>query len=238
MPVVKYYGKGNYHIKLHANSYISRKYGYANSATVAAYHGEKLHESDFSMIAPLLESQPYINKVIAETNLDMIANYNLDSFRSVLWRTFYGNYLEGYFKTFLIPYSTQDVITPWLVAEPKPVAQIVVARTLRHRDPNSVSRWKDFTSLPNFKDIAVFVGHDDEYEDFKQTLDVTIPRYVPKDFLDLAQVISGAEHVISNGTFVYSLAQGLGKSTTLETLKDRTLANNECYFPREDCFYF
>lgn len=217
--------------------YTATKYGYKPEHK-QPFHLQKLSDEDFRMLLPLLESQAYINKVISTDDSAMQTTHDLDSFRGVLWRSFVGNYVESYYKTFDIPYTAQDIISPWLVVEPKKITPIVIARTLRHRDLNSISRWKDFISLPNFTDIAVFVGHDDEYEDFKKTFNISIPRYIPKDFLELAGVIAGAEHIISNGTFVYSLAQGLGKSTTLETLKDRSLENNECYFRRPDCFYF
>lgn len=237
LPVVKHFGKGDFYVKLRSMEYTATKYGYRQEHK-QPFHLQKLSEEDFKLLAPLLEAQPYIINVISTDDSAMQATYDLDSFRGVLWRSFVGNYVEAYFKTFNIPYTAQDIVTPWLVAEPKEVAPIVIARTLRHRDPNSLLRWKDFTSLPNFKDIAVFVGHDDEYEDLKNTFDTSIPRYIPKDFLDLAQIVSGAQHIVCNGTFVYSLAQALGKPTTLETLKDRTLSNNECFFNRSNCFYF
>jgi len=215
----------------------STKYGYKPEHK-QPFHLQKLSDEDFRMLLPLLESQPYINKVTSTDDSSMQTTHDLDSFRGVLWRSFVGNYVESYYKTFNIPYTAQDIITPWLEVEPKPVAQVIIARTLRHRDPNTETRWKQYVQLDDFDKAAVFIGHDDEYDDFVNRFSNRIPRYKPKDFLEMAQVISGADHVISNGTFVYSLAQGLGISSSLETLKDRTLASNECYFNRPDCFYF
>lgn len=241
LPVVKHFGRGDFYIKLHAGNYTSRKYGYAGIPIVNAYHKEKFLESDVEMLAPLLAAQPYINKVIATEDRDMIADYDLDSFRGVMWRSFTGNYLEGYFRTFNIPYTSQDIITPWLTAEPKSIAPIVIARTFRYRNPNSITRWKQYVALDDFDKMAIFVGHEDEYNDFVETFCSKTRKpelFKPKDFLELAQVIAGSYYVISNQTFVYSLAQGLGKATSLETIPDRTLDNNECFFNRPDCYYF
>ena len=205
------------------------------------FHKRKMSDEDFKMLAPLLEAQPYINKVIATDDSEMQVTHDLDRFRGVLWRSFVGNYVEGYYKTFSIPYTAQDIITPWLTVEPKPIAPIVIARTFRYRDPNSITRWKQFVALDDFDKMAIFVGLDDEYDDFVTTFCHPNRRplhYKPKDFLELAQVIAGGSYVISNQTFVYSLAQGLGKDTALETFKNRALVNNECYFNRSGCNYF
>ena len=56
---------------------------------------------------------------------------------------------------------------------------------------------------------------------------------------ELADVVAGANLVMSNQNFVYSLAMGLGKSTVLETFGARTnLMLNECFFARPNCYYF
>lgn len=221
--------------------YTAAKYGYRPEHK-QDFHNYKLTETEFKLLAPLLESQDYINKVIATDNKEEPVTYDLDKFRGVLWRSFVGNYVEAYYKTFDVPYTAQDIITPWLVVpEVKQIAPIIIARTLRHRDANSNFRWQQYVSLDDFDKMAIFIGLDEEYDDFVNTFCTPNRKphhFKPKDFLEMAQVIAGATYTISNGTFVYALAQGLGKNTILETLKDRTLANNECYFNRKDCDYF
>jgi hypothetical protein len=58
------------------------------------------------------------------------------------------------------------------------------------------------------------------------------------DFLELANIVAGAELVCANQNFVYSLAMGLRKTTILETIKIKPLEYNECYFPRTNTQYF
>ena len=217
---------------------MSRKYGYNVPAIVDAYHSKKMTDNEYKMLEPLLSAQPYINRVIATDDSAMVTDYDLDSFRSIMWRSFHGNYVAGYFTRFNIPYTEEDLITPWLTAEPKKVAPIVVARTFRYRSTDSEKTWKQFVSIPNFYNASVFFGNTDEHADFEKTFDVKVRHYKPTDFLEMAQIIAGAEHIISNQTFVYSLAQGLGKNTALETIPDRTLERNECFFKRDGCLYF
>jgi len=237
LPVCKHFGKGDFFVKLHSIEYTTTKYGY-RPEHVSEVHRRQLTVEAFNNLAPLLESQPYINAVVSTDDSALEVMYDLDKFRGVMWRTFEGNYLESYFKTFNIPYTAQDIITPWLIASKTPISPIIVTRTFRYRNLNSEATWQKFTQIPNFSTLATFVGLDDEYEDFKQAFNVNISHYKPKDFLDLACVINAADHIISNQTFVYSLAQGLGKATSLECIPDRPLARNECYFPRPDNYYF
>ena len=77
-----------------------------------------------------------------------------------------------------------------------------------------------------------------EHQDFEQAVEKTIPYYPVNDFLELANVVAGADFVMANQNFVYSLAMGLGKQTLLETIKIKPLQYNECYFPRDNTQYF
>jgi hypothetical protein len=92
--------------------------------------------------------------------------------------------------------------------------------------------------MSNFSNNAVFIGLPEEHADFEQTFAVKVSHYKTTDFLHIAQALSGADHIISNQTSIYALAQGLGKETSLECIPDRTLQQNECYFPRKGNFYF
>jgi hypothetical protein len=54
----------------------------------------------------------------------------------------------------------------------------------------------------------------------------------------MADIIAGADLFMGNQSAAYSIAMGLGKASVLETIKIKPLANNECYFPRDNCQYF
>lgn len=236
LPVIKHFGPGTLYIKLHANEHVARRFGY--DGPVPEYHKNRLTEVDYEMIRPLLEVQTYIGQVGWTEDKDMQATYDLDNFRGVLFRTFRGNYLEGYFKTFNIPYTEEDIIKPWLFAVPKRIAPIVVSRSFRYRNKLSLDRWHRYVSLPNFDNNSIFIGLLEEYQDFCKEFNTKLPYCQCKDFLEMAEVIAGCDMFIGNQTFAYSLAQGLGKSTSLEIIDDRPLLLNECYFKREDCTYF
>jgi hypothetical protein len=85
---------------------------------------------------------------------------------------------------------------------------------------------------------GIFVGSVDEHQDFLAVTGVDIPFYQVRDFLELANIVDGADLVMANQNFVYSLAMGLGKSAVLETIKIKPLVQNECYFPRSNITYF
>jgi hypothetical protein len=216
---------------------VTQRYSYRPEHIIPE-HSRRFTDDDFRLIAPLLESQSYIQNVCATNDSNMRVDYDLDSFRSVLWRSFVGNYNEAYFKTFSVPYTEFDIVKPWLSIEPKFVAPMIVSRTFRYRNPGSEKVWRSFTSMSNFSNNAVFIGLPEEHADFEQTFAVKVSHYKTTDFLHIAQALSGADHIISNQTSIYALAQGLGKETSLECIPDRTLQLNECYFPRKGNFYF
>jgi molybdopterin-guanine dinucleotide biosynthesis protein A len=85
---------------------------------------------------------------------------------------------------------------------------------------------------------GIFVGTQAEHADYVRVTGVDIPYHPVNDFLELANIVAGAELVVANQNFVYSLAMGLGRPAILETIKIKPLQMNECYFPRTNCQYF
>jgi hypothetical protein len=199
-------------------------------------HRHRLTTQDYISLYPLLIHQPYITEVEAWDKAE-IPIVNLDNFRAILFKTFMGNYVEAYHKAF-------GILTPgtvhretWLTAEVKEVKPVVVCRSSRYRCPNGNTIHKDLYAEYNVRDNGVFIGSDDEYNDYVSVIG-EIDRYNITDFLDMANVINGSDMFISNQTFAFSLAMGLGKNSILETRKDMPLLMNECYFPRPNVRYF
>lgn len=237
LPVIKKVGTGDFRVNLRGVHKVSAAYGY-NVDIIPEYHQQMITEQSYNWLKPLLEYQPYIDTVTSGEYEDDNADVKLDAFRGVLWRSFTGNYVEGYYKTFNLTYTAEDITNPWLTSPTKRIAKYIVTRTPRYTDesPESIAQW---TSILNaVKDDCCFVGLLDEHNAFQDTFGVNLPLYMNEDFLDLASVINGADQVISNQTFVYSLATGLGKPTILESWKLRPLAQNECYFNRSNAQYF
>jgi hypothetical protein len=163
---------------------------------------------------------------------------DLDRFRGVLFRGFEGNYVEAYHRTFDLPFVVSDYDTPWLEADANPVAKIVISRTPRYRCPNGNAIWQSLMAQPGALDTSIFVGTDAEYVDFCQTINGVIPHHKVSNFLELANIVAGAELVMANQNFVFSLAMGLGRPALLETIKIKPLQSNECFFPRTNVNYF
>jgi hypothetical protein len=137
-----------------------------------------------------------------------------------------------------MPFSPDpDLATPWIEADPVTVAPMVVSRTFRYRDPASDAIWKQMAVDGILDRLGIFVGTKEEHADFVRVTGVPIPYHPVKDFLELANIVAGANLVMANQNFVYSLAMGLCKQTILETIKIKPLENNECFFPRTNCQY-
>lgn len=239
LAVVKKLGGGIFYVKLHNIPNVIRQY---NNGHVPPEYEGKLSEVDFSLLHPLLAHQPYIQLVERFDSSRHLAIVDLDEFRGVIHRSVRGNFLNAFFTTHKIPFTDADLIQPWLtVSNPKRVAKFVIARSPRWRgkSPHAENTWKELIDKNDMANNGVFVGLPAEHQDFEKTFGITIPYHPCKDFLELAEVIAGADAFLGNQTFTYGIAQGLGKPTVLETFAARTnLLENECFFARSDCFYF
>ena len=213
------------------------QYGYRLEEVDPAHRGRFTFQ-DYEWLKPLLKRQSYIQEAGTWTQGTPEADVDLDRFRGTLFRGFEGNYVQAYHIAFGLPFAMSDYDTPWLEADPIEVAPIVISRTFRYRDPAGDAVWQSMTADIDLENTAVFVGTKAEHEDFERVAQKTIPFRPVGDFLELAGIVAGAELIMANQNFVYSLAIGLGKSTVLETIKIKPLQNNECFFPRTNCQYF
>jgi hypothetical protein len=209
---------------------------YDNGPPLPEYEG-RLTQTDIDLITPILKQQPYISSVNV-LNGEHI-DYDLDMFRKTVGKEFKTNFLETYALTFGLPYNKLE-FAPWLTAEPNRVARYVVARAPRAQSnrTRTIPMWLSIIRMNQLEQEAVFVGLPSEHSAFRELFDVQIPYYECRDFLALANVIAGADAFVSNSTFAYSIAQGLGKPTVTELVSWRPMETNECLIPRDDCFYF
>ena len=212
------------------------QYGY-RPEEVAPEHRGRFTEQDYAWLEPLLARQSYIRSVSKwySGNVDV----DLDKFRGTLFRGFEGNYVEAYHIAFGIGYTKPKVYQEtWLEADAVETKPIVISRTSRYRDPDGDAKWLDMFGDADLTNQAIFVGTAQEHADFENVMKIKLPYQPVGDFLELANIVAGAELVCANQNFVYSLAMGLGKATVLETIKIKPLLNNECFFPRDNCQYF
>ena len=237
LSIVKKMEPGEFKVALHNIENCVAQYGYRPDEVDPAHKG-RFTRQDFEWLRPLLERQSYIEQVgtwnIGEPEPDV----DLDKFRGTLFRGFEGNYVQAYHLAFNMPFSPDpDLATPWIEADPVTVAPMVVSRTFRYRDPASDAIWKQMAVDGILDRLGIFVGTKEEHADFVRVTGVPIPYHPVKDFLELANIVAGANLVMANQNFVYSLAMGLCKQTILETIKIKPLENNECFFPRTNCQY-
>lgn len=234
LSVVKKMGGGTFAIHLENIEKCVAQYGYRPDEVDPAHRG-RFRNADLDLIRPLLSRQPYIDAVTVWTGDHDV---DLDRFRGVLFRGFEGNYVEAYHRTFDMPVTADIYNETWLEADAKIVAPIVINRTFRYRCPNGTGTWQNLLEQANISQNGIFVGTQEEHEDFEKSTGFHVQYYPVQDFKELADVIAGADLFMGNQSAAYSVAMGLGKSSVLETIKIKPLQNNECYFPRPNCQYF
>jgi len=213
------------------------QYGY-RADEVAPEHRGRFTYQDYEWLRPLLRRQSYISEVGTWTQGTREPDVDLDRFRGTLFRGFEGNYVQAYHLAFNLPFKLSDYDTPWLEADAKTVKPIVISRTPRYRDLQAGDAyWSSMVDSVDLENNAIFVGTPAEHADFEKNIK-PVPYHPVRDFLELANLVAGADLVMANQNFVYSLAMGLGKDTVLETIKIKPLQQNECFFPRKNCQYF
>lgn len=234
LDVVKKMGAGTFAIALGNIEKCVAEYGY-RPEDVAQEHRGRFTNTDFKLLAPLLERQSYITDVIPWNGTHTV---NLDKFRAVLYRTFEGNIIEAFHKTFNLPFTSANYSDVWLEADPIKEAAVVVNRTNRYLDPSSLAVWKQMAQDADLENNGVFVGVPSEHEEFVKMTGCNIKYRQVKDFKELADIIAGADLFLGNQSMAYSIATGLGKETMLEIHKIKPLQYSECYFPRTGASYF
>lgn len=240
LPIVKKMGGGKFLVAIDNIQECVTKYSCGNPtwAQVDPEHVGRFTVKDYEKLKPLLERQSYIQDTGMWHKGDAPADVDLDHFRSVQFRSFEGNYVQGYHLAFDLPFTMADYDATWLEADPNPVAPIVVCRSGRYQDPVGDAQWQKIINDTQLEKHGTFVGVESERQAFIQATGCNIPLCPINGFLELANVIAGAELVLCNQSFTYSIAMGLGKQTVLETMKLKPLQHNECFFPRTNIQYF
>jgi len=237
LAAVKRMGGGEFQIGIRNLEPTLTRYGYRAEECDPAHRG-RYTEQDYAMLAPLIERQSYITGVRPWTAGDAEPEVDLDAYRGVMYRTFEGNIVESYFRTFNLPFAPADYSMTWLEADPIAEAAVVVNSTPRYRDPEAHKTWLSMCQDADLAQNGLFVGTPAEHETFVQNTGCHI-RYRPvQNFLELAGLIAGADLFLGNQSMAYSIAVGLGKACVLEIHKIKPMQYSECYFPRDNITYF
>jgi hypothetical protein len=218
------------------------KYHGANS-NIAVTYKDYFSQHHYEFCKPLLERQEYINQIhLWETKLPMPPGdlVDLDTFRKLAGKLPTGNFLNIFYTAMNIPILPEDIDTVWLSADTNNVAPIVICRTERYRSSVSDANrlYKEYNNKYNFKQNAVFIGTNTEYEQFKIETEIDLLQYQVKDYLDFANVINSAERIFSNQTFGLALATGLGKECHVELRPYTNQNRNECFWENRKSYNY
>lgn len=232
LPVVKHFGGGEFYLHLNQIDWIGKHY-YGSAPN--PFHQGRMTQTDFEYMQGFMEAQTYITK-FATMKSDTEITHNLDRFRPV----FVGhptNYIDIYSMVFgITDQSTARKIrtTPWLtVPNPKQVEDrdVVINRTQRWIPNSPGEQWTTWQAQ-GLEQRSVFVGLEQEYQEFQRATGWNIPYQPTSDMLMLAEYIAGAKMYIGNQSQGLALAIGLGvPEIWCEARVDMPLERNECYFP-------
>lgn len=182
----------------------------------------------FKLFQPLLDQQQYLTSVAFAEHWDEW-DYDLNDFRE-MWNT---RPLDRGPQTLCEMHcafiGVEPLFTPepWLTAEVKKLAKIIVHRSARYR--NDKFPWAEI--VEKYHKQIVFVGLKEEHVDFINQFG-RVAFFRPENFADMAAFVNGAEWVICNQSFPGSLALGLGKRVWQETWEP----SPDCVFKRSNFF--
>jgi len=229
LPIMKHFGGGEFYLHLNQIDWIGQHYYGSNPDP---FHQGRMTQQDFNFMQSFMQQQSYVSKFdVMQPNTEI--THNLDRFRP-FFVGHPGNYVDIYASTFNI--TDKSIVdnlrnTPWLtVNTPIEVAErtVVINRTGRWTPSQIPKQWKEWQDA-GMENHAMFVGLEQEYQDFKKITGWDIPHYVTENMLDLAQVIAGSEMFIGNQSVALSLAIGLGVNVCCEHRTDLPLERNECF---------
>jgi hypothetical protein len=167
------------------------------------------------MIRPILECQPWVDKVLIVKTNPACKLINLDTFRDVLnYPLSMGNISHWYYPTSFDLFTPPNLHEPWLEGISKtrlPGKDIVLFRSSRYRIQNL-----DYGILRKYASRIAFLGVDAEHIDFQEKF-FKVDKIEIKDFKHAASIIAGARLVIGNQTGLFSLAEALKANRLLET---------------------
>lgn len=161
----------------------------------------KFNHSCFEFLLPLLLQQSYLGAVGIWSN-DVKIDYDLDSVREIISQNEAANICYSTARAADVEISA----APWLdVASYKPYKH-VISRSLRYQSNHGLwEKWKK-----QFREDAVFVGTQLEYDAFESVFHYGIPRHHVTNAYQLAQVIGSCGMFIGNQNLAMAIAIGLG----------------------------
>lgn len=176
-----------------------------------------INQRMFDMIKPLVESQPYIDRM--ERYLGQEVNLDFDVIRG---KTFV-NLPHGSIQAWLFyafPDLACDINKTWITLPDKKNQieevtkdKVILNFTSRYR--NSAVKL-DYFFLKKYSSSLIFAGTEKEHWTFCNEWQLTIPRLEINDFLELAYAIRAAKFLLCNQSMMWNLSTAMGTPRLLE----------------------
>lgn len=256
---IKIMGGGNLYIPLNGMDKVSQRVFKSNDS---GYHAGRYTQKDLDFIFPLLEKQTYLNEIAIQTDqkIDYDLSHHYDywvdwTFKRGRIENWQGNNTEVYALVCgldIEKYRKELLVYPWLdPVDPIkiPGKPIVLNKTPRHTvreklgmDPFN-EQYDYWIKNEYLEDMAVFVGLEEEHNNFCELYKCNIQYQPVSDMLELARIIQGCEQFIGNQSMPLSIAIGLGKTFWCEVRVDYQEITTphgygDVWFPRANANYF
>lgn len=188
-----------------------------------------LNKKSIDFMAPLLKSQSYISDVRYFNNENI--DYDLDNFRDYLTRTERrsDNLVDCSLQS--LGFNFDKCNDSWIDVSPINIGKKIVIAYSPRRQGNYA--WMKF-NLKNIVKDSIFIGLEKEHEFFEWIYSIKIDYYKESSIMDLCSLIKGSELVISNSTFMLSLAIGMNHPNIIQQVDYR---NNSTVFPNRKITY-
>jgi len=177
-----------------------------------------LSSESVHQIAALLKNQPYLRDVRPYDGETV--DYDLDRFRDyvvndrALWKVHLAHW---HLRSFQVRF---DLCQPWLFnIIPNPVNNIVVMFSVKNASPSGFFNWK---ALEDYPDQCIFLGFENEYDEFKKYTGLDINYLMVKNIVELARIIKGSRLFVGNQCFGFALAEAMKHPRVLEVLRLRS----------------
>ncbi len=171
---------------------------------------EKMTRARFESIRPLLELQPYVQKVDFMESFDQTKIDNdLSTFRTTrhiraenlaLWQ---GRHIGREYMN----------LDPWLEVDARQHGRVICSRSGRY--VNEQFPWAKI--VKHYGDQVLFVGHPSEHAHFQSLVGRNVEHSITRDVLELAQLLKGAAIQFSNQSLPWWLGAAMGKKVIQES---------------------
>jgi hypothetical protein len=201
--------------KTHIYQKIGMPSDYSELQNVYGNNTSMNHEM-FEMLKPLIECQPYIEK-IEEWNGEPVELNTINSRDSRLIPL--PNSDLYFWMFFVFPNLSCDLSIPWIELPPNgnifhdivTSEHAIISRTERF-----LNNYIDYHFLKDYQDRLIFSGTEKEHHRFCGEWKLDIPRLVLNNFLELAQAIKKCKFLLSNQTFAFHIADSMKTKRILE----------------------